>query len=370
MEKAYKFRIYPTQTQKDLIESIFSCVRYVYNHFLAQRISLYKEDGASTTRFVQDKELTSLKQQKDWLRVPDKCALQNSLKALDSAYKNFFRGCKTGQRVGFPKFMSKKSSRQSYQTNCNIEVGAKAIKLPKLGLVTCKVSRIVEGRIVNATVSRNPAGKYFVSVCCIDVDVPQLPSTGAVVGLDMGLHDLVITSNGVKYANNKHLVTSKKKLARLQKLLSRKTKGSSNRNRARIKVARLQEHIANQRRDMLQKLTTELIRTYDVICIEDLCAKNMVTNHKLAKGVTDASWGEMARELKYKAAWHRKLLVKVDRFYPSSQICSCCGYQNKETKDLSVRWWDCPSCDAQHDRDINAAVNILHEGLKVAATVA
>lgn len=197
--------------------------------------------------------------------------------------------------------------------------------------------------------------------------IDPLPATGAVVGIDLGLHDLVITSDGEKYSNPKYLKGSEAKLARLQRQMSRKTKGSSRWNKARLQVARLYEHIANQRQNFLQKLTTELVRSYDVICLETLAPKNMVKNRKLSKSISDVAWGELTRQLQYKAEWYGRQVIKIDRFYPSSQLCSGCGFKNPALKDLSTRSWVCPACGEQHDRDVNAAHNILAEGLRLLA---
>ena len=367
MEYSYRFRIYPTKDQQTLIAKTFGCARFVYNYFLAQRIALYKETGKGTTRYAQDRELTLLKKEVEWLQEPDKCALQNELKFRNAAYQNFFRRVKKGENLGFPHFKSKKDRHQSYQTNSNIKVLEKSVQLPKLGKVKCRVSKQVQGRILSATVSRSPAGKYFVSLCCTDVELDPLPQTGASVGLDMGLHSFAISSDGVEYPNHKYLAKSLKKLAKLQRQLSRKTKGSSNWEKARIQVARLHEHVANQRQDMQHKLSTEIVRQNDVICIEDLAPKNMVQNHKLARSISDVSWGEFRRQLEYKATWYRKSVVAVDRFYPSSQLCSACGAQWPGTKDLKVRCWECPECGTILNRDHNAAINILHEGLRLLA---
>ena len=371
MEYSYKFRLYPTAAQREQISRNFGCCRYVFNRFLAQRQEQYRNTGKAPTRFEQDKNLTALKQELPWLKEADSTSLQATLQDLDAAFQNFFRRVKRGEKPGYPQFKSKRNLKQSYKSKCvgaNIKiVDEKHIQLPKLGKMRCAISKEVRGRILSATVSKTPSGKYFVSLCCTEVDIPTLAKTGAVIGVDLGINALAITSDGTKYQNNKYTYKAEKQLARLQRSLSRKTKDSNNREKTRIQIARLQEKVANQRKDALHKLTTDLVRNYDIICIEDLNVKGMEKNHRLAKSVADASFGELCRQLKYKADWYGKKVSIVDRFYPSSQLCSCCNTQWSGTKDLSVREWVCPKCGAIHDRDVNAARNILNEGLRLLA---
>ena len=368
MEKAYKFRIYPTEEQEILIRRTFGCVRFVYNHYLDKRKELYKTESKAMSHKECSADLTRLKREYPWLREPDSIALQASLEHLQIAYDNFFKALERGDRNwGFPVFKSKRNRHKSYTTksvNGNIHVLDKHIRLPKLGLVPCRVSKRIEGRILNVTVSQTPSGKYYVSICCTDVAMPQYIKTGKAVGIDLGLSAIAVTSDGDDKPNHKYLSKSSKKLAREQRRLSRKTIGGSNYEKQRIKVAKVHEQIAGKRSDSIHKMTTELVKKNDIIVMEDLAVTNMIKNRRLSKAIADASWGEIKRQLEYKCEWHGRTFVQVGRFYPSSQLCQC-GYRNADVKDLKIRFWSCPECGLEHDRDINAAKNILREGLRL-----
>ncbi len=364
MEKAYKYRIYPNKKQQELIQKTFGCVRFVYNYYLNKRKEMYENEKITFTYNMCSKDLTSLKKELDWLKEPDKDSLQKSLKDLDNAYQKFFK-----EHAGYPKFKSKKNRYKSYRTSCvnnNIRFENKHIKLPKLGLVKIRDKKIPQGRILNATISQEPNGHYYCSLCCTDVEMPQYQKTNKNVGIDLGIVDFSIFSDGTEIENPRFYEKSEKKLAKLQRELSRKAIGSSNWNKARIKVAKLQKHISNQRTDFLHKLTTDIIKNYDIICIEDLDVKSMkeTDNKTRNKRVGDVSWSEFRRQLTYKSQWYGRKLSVVDRYYPSSQICHVCGYRDGK-KSEDIREWTCPHCNSELDRDINAAINILNEGLRL-----
>jgi putative transposase len=364
VERAYKYRIYPNKKQQELIQKTFGCTRFVYNYYLHKRIEVYENDKSTFTYNMCSKDLTQLKIDLVWLKEPDKNALQNALRDLDKAYKKFFK-----EHAGYPNFKSKKNRSKSYRTSCiynNIRFENKRIKLPKLGFVKTRDKQIPQGRILNATISQEPNGHYYCSLCCTDVECNELPKTNQKIGIDLGLADFAIMSDGTKIQNPKFYEKSEQKLAKLQHELSRKTIGSKRWNKARVKVANLQNHIANQRKDFLQKLTTNIVKTYDVIAIEDLDVRSMKETDSTIrnKRINDVSWSEFRRMLTYKIQWYGKQLFIVDRYYPSSQICHCCGHRDGQ-KPEDVRVWICPKCNSELDRDVNAAINILNEGLRI-----
>ena len=297
----------------------------------------------------------------------DSTALQNSLENLQNAYDNFFRSLKKGPKKGRPRFKKKHQSRQSYQSTNNSNSirmeGDRKMLLPKLGEVSCRFGRLPKGRILSATVRREADGTYAVTVMSEEPRPEQMAKTGKNTGIDLGIRTLAVTSEGTEYKNPKTYDRNLKKLIRAQRKLSRKTKDSRNGEKQRILVAKIHAKIRNQRQDAIHKMTHELVKENDVICMEDLDVKELLQT-RLAKEVSDASFGEIRRQLEYKTEWYGKQLVITDRWYPSSQTCSGCGTVNRNVKDLKIRRWRCPVCKEMHDRDINAAKNILNEGLK------
>lgn len=371
MLKGFKYRIYPTKEQEVQLAKTFGSCRFVYNQLLAKKIELYKEEKQSLSYSNCSSILTIMKKEEfTWLKEIDKFALQNSLKDLDQAYQNFFRRVKKGgDKVGFPKFKSKRNHNYSYKTNFtnnNIKVDFEnnRVQLPKLKWVRCKLHREFKGSIKSATISKTPSGKYFVSFC-VEVEHSVLPKNNNSVGIDLGIKDLVITSDGEVFSNDKLTYKYEKQLARLQRQFAHKTKGSNNWHKHRIKIARLYEKITNIRKNNLHLISSQLIKENQFIFSEDLNIKGMVKNHNLAKSIHDASWYELTRQLEYKSQWNGRVYLKINRYYPSSQLCNVCGHRNTDTKDLGVRFWVCPECNTKHDRDINASINILNEGLKI-----
>ena len=366
--KSYKFRLYPNKSQKIMIEKTFGCKRFVYNHFLAKSIEEYRFSGKSNSYNQNSKDLTSLKKELTWLAEVDSWATQNALRDLDSAYQNFFRDVKQRKQSGFPKF-KRKCSKQSYKTtNPNkipLPIKDNKVKLPKIGWIKFKQDREVFGRWLSMTISKEPSGKYFISINCCEVPHEEFKSSDSIVGIDLGIKDFVITSNGGKFKNPKFLIKSEKKIKILQRKLSKKQKRSNNREKSRIQLAKQYEKISNRRNDYLQKLSTYFIKNHDLIALESLKVKQMVRNHKLAKSISDASWSEFIRMLSYKCSWNKKILIQIDTFFPSSQLCNSCGHKNPDVKNLDIREWTCPRCGQHHDRDVNAAKNILAEGLRI-----
>lgn len=360
INRAYKFRLYPSREQAELLAKHFGCTRFVYNHFLNQRKEQYRLTGKSDNYYAQARSLTELKKQEAtaWLKEINSQSLQFALRSLETAYTNFFQ-----KRAKFPSFKSK-HAKNSFTVPQSVFIADGRLFIPKFKEgIKCRVHREIKGKVGKATISKTPSGKYFVSVFTEEEYVTPIKKSGKAVGVDMGLKDLLITSDGETFKNNRYIKRYERKLAKAQLHLSRKKKGSKGFENQRLKVAKLHEKIANSRADYLHKCSISLVRRYDTICIEDLNVKGMERNNRLAKSVTDASWGAFVSMLTYKAEWNGKKVVKIDRFFPSSQTCNVCGYINKQTKDLSVREWECPVCHTHHNRDVNAAINILRFGL-------
>ena len=360
MYKSYKYKLLPDVEQQVLLNKHFGCVRFVYNHFLDERIQEYKENKNTLNYYQNSKSLTVLKKQENfsWLKEVNSQALQTAIKNLDGAYQNFFKFKK-----GFPKFKSKKH-KNSFSVPQSVKVEGNRLNIPKFksGIKFIK-HRDFNGKIKSCTISKTPTNEYFVSLL-VETTHKVLPKTGKTVGIDLGLKDFVITSDGKKYKNNHYTKKYARKLKSEQKHLSRKTKGSNRYEKQRIKVARVHKKITNSRLDNLHKISTEIIRGYDIICLEDLNVKGMIKNPKLSKHIADASWGKFVELLTYKAEWNERKLVKIDRFFPSSKACNHCGYIHQGLK-LSDRKWTCNGCGKVNDRDLNTAKNILSEGLKI-----
>ena len=365
MLKTYKYRIDPNKQQEELIQKTFGCCRFVYNQTLAYRKDKYETNKASINKVACNNYVNQvLKKEYEWLNEVDKFALTNSVYNMDTAYQKFFK-----KHAGFPKYKSKKNHHKSYKTNFvnnNIEVSFddNKIKLPKLKWIKAKVHREFTGKIKSATISQVLSGKYYVSVLVETEHIP-MESTGCAIGIDLGIKYLLITSDGKKYNNQKLTKKYEDKLTKEQRKLSHKQKGSKNWNKQRIKVAKVHEKISNTRKDYLHKISHKLVSENQVIVSEDLAISNMVKNHSLAKSISDCGWYELTQQLSYKSDWNNRQYIKIGRFTKTSQPCHVCGYINSNTKDLSVREWTCPQCGTVHDRDVNATINILNEGLRI-----
>ena len=355
--RAYKYRIYPNSEQKEFFAKCFGCVRFFYNKSLTDMNEIYK-----TTGKFKNITPTPYKEDYPFLKEVDSLALSNAQLNRNAAFKSFF-----SHKTGFPKFKSKRND-QSYTTNNQGSVkfssNNRYISIPKCPRIRIKKHRDFEGTIKSITISMTTDNKYYMSLLVEEETKPMEP-TDKMVGLDLGLKDLIVDSNGHKYKNHKYLTRSQNKLTKEQRKLSKMTKGSNNRNKQRIKVAKLHRHIQNQRNDYLHKLSKKIIDENQIICIEDLKVKDMMSDSKLARNISDVSWSRLVSMLIYKADWYGRKVIKIPSTYPSSQLCSICSYKNSLTKDLAIRKWTCPKCGSIHDRDINAAKNILSKGIEI-----
>ena len=376
MRRGYKFKLEPTQEQAILINKTLGCCRWVYNNALERKQKAYERRGKSLSATFLKNQLPALKKAKPWLAEVDSTALQQAIDHMDAAYQNFFKGT-----AKYPKFKSKHNELQSYKTvstSLRIEDN-KHVNLPILGVVRCRMHRQPKGTIKSATISRH-AGNYYIGILCEEDEPAKLPTTANMIGIDLGIKEFAVDSNGLVYENPKYLKKSLDKLKLEQQKLSKMTKGSNNYYKQKKKIAKLHLHIANQRLDHAHKLSTKLIRENQIISIEDLDIKSMLKkedkttktrstkDNNKARAILDAGWGQFIQFLEYKATWYGRKLIKINKYVPSSQMCSYCGAINPAIKDLSVRSWVCPNCNTVHDRDYNAAINILREGLKAAAS--
>ena len=362
-KKAYKYRIYPTAEQVHILARTFGCCRYVYNWALRQRTDAYYKDGERLYYEATAQRLTSLKKQADhvWLNDISSVPLQQSLRHLDTAFRNFFEG-----RAQYPKFHKKHGEQAATYASTAFKWDGTSLTLAKMSEpLNIVLSRPLPkgAKPSTVTVSKDCANRYFVSIL-LEEDIKPLPVVNKQVGLDLGLKSMVVTSDGYTYGNPKFFAKDEKKLAQAQRRQTRKKKGSQNRAKARHKVAKIHAKIADRRRDYQHKLSTQIIRENQIVCVESLQVKNMVQNHSLAKAISDVGWGEFVRQLEYKAKWYGRTLVRIDKFYPSSKRCFDCGHV-LDTLSLDVRVWTCPECGVIHDRDINAAKNIHAAGLTV-----
>ena len=360
MLKSFKYKLLPSIDQSIILNRYFGSVRFVYNYFLNERKREYETNKQSLNYYDNAKSLTILKTKEEysWLKEINSQCLQHSLKHLEGAYNGFFKG-----RSKFPKFKSK-HNKNSFHIPQYISVKNSHLFIPKFkGGIKYIEDRSFNGEIRQCTISRTSTNEYFVSIL-VETTHKKVEKTGKDIGIDLGIKDFVITSDGLKYKNNKYTNLYQNKLKIHQQHLSRKVRGSNNYNKQKLKVAKIHKKITNSRVDNLHKLSTELIKKYDIIYLEDLNIKGMIKNSKLSKHIQDCSWGKFINFLDYKSKWNDKLVIKINRFYPSSKSCSDCGYINQGLK-LDIREWLCPSCGSKHDRDINASKNIRKEGIKI-----
>ena len=360
MFKSYKYKLQPNEEQIILLNKHFGSIRFTYNYFLNERKKEYETNKNTLNYYDNAKSLTELKKQEEysWLKEINSQSLQYSLKCLDGAYQNFFKFKK-----GFPKFKSKKS-KSSFSVPQSVNLINGKLVIPKFKEpIDMVLHRSFNGGIKSCTISKTTTNEFFVSFL-VETEHKKLEKTGKTIGIDLGIKDFVITSEGYKYKNNRYTKTYAKSLKKVQQHLSSKKKGSKLYEKQRLKVAKLHKKITNSRLDNLHKVSTDLIKKYDVIVLEDLNIKGMIKNHKLSKHIADASWSKFIELLTYKAEWNDRQIVKIDRFFPSSKTCNCCGYINQNLK-LDVREWTCSSCNIELDRDLNASINILNEGYKI-----
>jgi putative transposase len=358
--KGYKFRLYPNKEQQEYFQKCFGCCRFIWNHMLADKIEYYNKYQESL-----DTQPADYKTEFTFLKEADSHALASEYMHLNTAFKNFFRD----KSVGYPKFKKKHDNHKSFTTynqKGSVKIIDKYVKLPKIGYVKLKQSQPILGTIKNTTVSQVPSGKYYISFN-VEIWQQELPKTSKEVGVDLGIKDLIILSDGTKFENPKILYKYEKQLAKLQRQLSHKKLHSNNWKKQKHRIAILHERVANIRKDNIHKITHQMIMENQLIVTEDLSIKNMMQNHHLAKSISDVSWYEITRQLAYKSDWFGQTYIKINKFYASSQICSNCGYKNSNVKNLAVREWTCPKCGAYHDRDINASNNILTEGKRLTA---
>jgi len=364
--KAYKFKLYPNNDQKELINKTLGCTRFIYNHYLSKKKRLYEELKTKVSCYECIKDLTNLGKEYPWLKEVDSMSLRCALFDLEDAFNGLFKG------KGYPNFKNKEK-KNSYRTNyindnIRIDLANKVIRLPKLKDVEIRGYRNlnnVNGRIINATISKEPTGKYYVSVLVEEErDIKEI-TPSKIVGLDLGIKDVVTTSDGEKYKNEKVIKKYERRIIRLQRQLSKKVKKSNNYIKLRKKIALLYSKISNARKHNVHTITNTIIKEYDIIVTETLKIKNMIKNHRLAKSIMDVTWYEIIRQLEYKTKWSNKNMYKIDSYYPSSKKCNVCGHINKRVSDLRIREFECEECGNYHDRDINASINIMIQGLEM-----